>query len=130
MKIGIIGSGIVGRVLATAFLKEGHEVMLGTTDITKDEVTKWAIDNADNGQVGTFDTTAHFADIIILAVSGMIVEDAIKLTSIQNFTGKIVIDATNPLTAQPPVNGVLSFFTNNNQSLMEKIQKLFYPMPR
>ena len=38
MKIGIIGSGIVGRVLATAFISEGEEVMLGTRNISKEEV--------------------------------------------------------------------------------------------
>ena len=41
MKIGIIGSGIVGRVLGSAFLKEGHEVLLGTRDVSKAEVVKW-----------------------------------------------------------------------------------------
>ena len=41
MKIGIIGSGIVGRVLATGFLTEGHQVMLGTRNIGKEDVVKW-----------------------------------------------------------------------------------------
>src|SRR6187397_1105602 len=38
MKVGIIGSGNVGRVLATGFLNEGHDVMLGTRNISKEEV--------------------------------------------------------------------------------------------
>lgn len=123
MKIGIIGSGIVGRVLGTAFLKEGNEVMLGTRDITKEDVQKWSGNNA-GALVGTFDATARFAELIVLAIAGSVAEDAVKLASIENFTGKTVIDTTNPLSAQPPVNGVLQFFTSNNESLMEKIQEV------
>ncbi len=40
MKIGIIGSGTVGRVLGSAFLKEGHSVILGTRNINKPEILK------------------------------------------------------------------------------------------
>ena len=123
MKIGIIGSGIVGRVLGTAFLKEGNEVMLGTRDMNKTEVQKWAAENS-GGKTGAFDTTAKFGEIIVLAIAGYAAEDAIKLAGIENFTGKPVIDTTNPLSAEPPVNGVLQFFTANNESLMERIQKV------
>ena len=45
MKIGIIGSGIVGQVLANAFLSEGHEVILGTRNTSKEEVVKWKKEN-------------------------------------------------------------------------------------
>ena len=59
MKTGIIGTGITGRVLAAAFLKEGHEVMLGTRNTAKEEVLKWAADNA-GGKTGRFMETATF----------------------------------------------------------------------
>src|SRR5436190_6453175 len=123
MKIGIIGSGIVGRVLGSAFLKEGNEVMLGTRNVSKDEVQKWASENA-GAKAGEFNVTAQFAEIIVLATGGAVTADAIKLAGIENFAGKIVIDATNPISSDPPVNGVLSFFTDNNESLMERIQKI------
>ena len=45
MKTGILGSGIVGRVLGSAFIAEGHEVMLGTRNVEKDEVVKWLAEN-------------------------------------------------------------------------------------
>ncbi len=121
MKVGIIGSGIVGRVLASAFLKEGNEVMLGTRDVTKEEVVKWKNENA-GGQTGDFAATASFGKIIVLATGGAVTEAAIKLAGIENFSGKVVIDATNPIAPLPPVNGVLSFFTAADESLMEKIQ--------
>jgi predicted dinucleotide-binding enzyme len=123
MKIGIIGSGIVGQVLATAFLKENHEVMLGTRDTSKDEVVKWKDENG-NGLIGSFSETAAFGEMIVLAVAGKIVEEAIRLAGIDNFNGKTVIDPTNPIAALPPVNGVLQYFTGPNESLTEKIQAL------
>jgi hypothetical protein len=123
MKIGIIGSGIVGRVLGTAFLKEGHEVVLGTRDISKPEVVKWETEN-EKGQTGSFETAASFAEIIVLATGGSVTENAIELAGKINFAGKIVVDATNPIAAAPPVNGVLQFFTNQNNSLLQHIQKL------
>ncbi len=123
MKIGILGSGIVGRVLATAFLKEGHEVMLGTRNISKEEVMKWQDENK-AGTLGSFQDTAQYGDIIVLAVSGLAAEDAITLAGKEHFFEKIVIDATNPIAAIPPVNGVLKYFTTLEESLMERIQKL------
>jgi predicted dinucleotide-binding enzyme len=122
MKIGIIGSGIVGRVLATAFLKEGHTVTLGTRNTSKEEVVKWKTENP-SGNIGTF-ATAALADVLVLATAGSVTEEAIRLAGIENFKGKLVIDATNPIAAEPPVNGVLKFFTSLNESLMERIQKL------
>lgn len=122
MKIGIIGSGIVGRVLATAFLKEGHDTMLGTRNLSKGEVTKWQKENAD-GLLGSFQETAQFGEIIVLAVGGLVAEDAINLAGKEHFSHKVIIDATNPIAAVPPENGVLRFFTTLEESLMERIQK-------
>ena len=123
MKVGIIGSGQVGRVLASGFLKEGHHVMLGTRNISKEEVIKWQKENKD-ALLGSFQETAQFGEIIVLAVSGLVVEDAINLAGKEHFFEKIVIDATNPIAAVPPDNGVLKFFTTLEDSLMERIQKI------
>lgn len=123
MKIGIIGSGIVGRVLASAFLKEGYEVMLGSRDPKKKEVSEWLSQN-NTGKTGTFKACAEFGEILVLAITGLVVQQAIGLAGEKNFDGKVIIDTTNPIAAEPPENGVLKFFTNINESLMEKTQAL------
>jgi 8-hydroxy-5-deazaflavin:NADPH oxidoreductase len=122
MKIGIIGSGPVGQKLGTAFLAEGHEVMLGTRNPGKEEVKKWKKENH-KGQCGTFGVTAQFGDILILAVAGSVAESAIKLAGTSHFINKILIDATNPIGTTPAQDGVLSFFTTLNESLMERLQQ-------
>jgi 8-hydroxy-5-deazaflavin:NADPH oxidoreductase len=123
MKIGILGSGIVGRTLASAFIKEGNTVMLATRNVTKDEILKWKNDN-NGGQIGSYADAAKFADIMILATGGSIIEEVIKSAGLENFSGKTIIDVTNPIAAEPPVNGVLKYFTSINESLMEKLQAL------
>ena len=121
MKIGILGSGIVGRVLGNAFLQEGHQVMLGTRNTLKDEVVNFLKENP-AATAGSFEETAIFGDIIVLATAGKVTESAIAMAGINNFSYKTVIDTTNPIAEKPPLHGVLSFFTDLNSSLMEKIQ--------
>jgi 8-hydroxy-5-deazaflavin:NADPH oxidoreductase len=120
-KIGVIGSGIVGQVLSNGFLQEGNAVMLGTRDVNKEEVKNWHQNNP-TASIGTFAEAAAFADIIVLAVSGSVVSEAIELAGKTNFSNKLVIDATNPIAKEPPVNGVLKYFTTMEESLMEQIQ--------
>lgn len=122
MKIGIIGSGMVGRVLGNAFLSEGNDVMLGTRNVLKDEVVKWKNENP-KGKTGGFEETAKFGDLIVLATNGIATEQIIDSAGVNNFSDKVVIDATNPIAAAPPTNGVLHYFTSMNESLMERIQK-------
>lgn len=122
MKIGIIGSGAVGQTLAKAFIAEGHEAMLGTRDPSKAEVAKFKNENT-KALTGTFAEAAKFAEIVVLTTKGSVAENAIRLAGEENFTGKIIIDTTNPIADAPPTNGVLSFYTTLNDSLMERIQR-------
>lgn len=122
MKIGIIGSGQVGQVLAKAFKAEGHAVVLGSRSTSKPEVVKFNHETAI--AVGVFDEVAKHAEIVVLATKGDAAEEALKLVGFQNIAGKVVIDATNPIAATPPTNGVLHYFTTFDESLMERLQRL------
>lgn len=108
-------------MLATAFLKENNEVMLGTRNPEKPEAQKWKNEN-DGGAVGTFADVAAFGDVLVLAVAGVAAEEALQLSGIKNLKGKVVIDATNPIAKEAPQNGVLRYFTGPNESLMERLQ--------
>jgi 8-hydroxy-5-deazaflavin:NADPH oxidoreductase len=124
MKVGIIGSGDVGRILGKGFLAEGHQVMIGTRDIKKEAVVKWLAENP-GATAGSFGDAATFGDIIVLATAGDITADVIKNAGTGNFNGKVVIDATNPIDhTKAPVNGVLQYFTTMQESLMEQLQNI------
>jgi len=122
MKIGIIGSGVVAQTLGSGFLRHGHEVMLGTRDSSK--LADWLKANL-TGKVGGFAETGKFAELVVLAVKGGVAEDAVRGAGAANLAGKTVIDATNPIAEEAPVNGVLRFFTDMNRSLMEQLQQAF-----
>ena len=118
--IGVIGSGVVGQVLADGFLKHGHRVMRGTREAAK--LADWKKKAGANASVGSFAETAAFGEIVVLAVKGSAAESAVKMCG--DLAGKTVIDATNPIADAPPANGVLKFFTNLDESLMERLQRL------
>jgi predicted dinucleotide-binding enzyme len=120
-KIGILGSGAVAKTLGSGFLKHGHEVMLGTRDASK--LDAWLAQNP-NAKVGTFATVAAWADTIVLAVKGTAAKSALELAGAENLNGKIVIDTSNPIDGAP-TNGVLRYFTPQNDSLMEQLQAAF-----
>jgi 8-hydroxy-5-deazaflavin:NADPH oxidoreductase len=122
-RIGVLGSGIVGRTLAEGFLKHGYEVMLGTRDPARGEVPVWLAANP-AAKAGTFGETAAFGEIIVLAVMGRVVDEVLDQAGPDHFTGKILIDATNPLADDKPANGILKFATGPNESLGEKVQAL------
>jgi predicted dinucleotide-binding enzyme len=122
MKIGVLGSGDVAKVLASGFLKHGHSVVIGTREPSK--LDDWAAQNRD-GRIGSFADAAAFAELVVLAVKGSAAANALRLATAANLEGKPVIDATNPIADAPPVNGVLQFFTGLEQSLMEGLQREF-----
>ncbi len=121
MKIAVIGSGIVGEVLANGFLKYDHQVMRASR--SPEKLGDWLKKAGKNASTGDFKQAAEFGDVLVLAVKGLVAEQAIELTGIAALAGKTVIDATNPISDVPPVNGVLNYFTGPNDSLMERLQK-------
>jgi predicted dinucleotide-binding enzyme len=121
MKIGILGSGGVGRTLAAGFLKYGHSVMLGTRDPKKKDIADWVQANA-GAAAGTFEETARFGELIVLAALGRAVESILDLAGPANLAGKILFDVNNPISEDAPVNGVLKYTTGPNESLGEWIQ--------
>ncbi len=122
MKIGVIGSGDVAKTLASGFLKHGHQVKVGSRSPGK--LADWAAQNP-SASLGSFADAAAFGELLVLAVSGKVAAEALSLASAANLAGKPIIDACNPIDDGPPVNGVLPFFTDFKESLMEKLQRAF-----
>lgn len=120
MKIGVIGSGVVGQTLAAGFAKKGHQVTIGSREPQKLEA--WRKEKGADVAVGDFEETARFGEVVIVAVQGGAAEHALEVAGVQNLAGKVVIDTNNPI-AGAPVNGILPYFTGPNDSLMERLQR-------
>ena len=119
-KVGIIGSGDVGKTLAKGFLKHGYQVAIGSH-----HTEKLAEFKRENPQIetATFEQAAQSGDILVLCVKGTVAEKIIEKVK-RHLSGKTVIDTTNPIADAPPQNGVLKFFTSLDESLMERLQKI------
>jgi len=124
-RVGVLGSGVVGKTLAAGFGRHGYATKIGTREPAK--LAEWA---AGAGvEVGTFAEAARFGEILVLAVKGLAAESALGLAGAGNLAGKLVLDTTNPIAEAPPEGGVLRFFTGLEDSLMERLQRA-YPEAR
>jgi hypothetical protein len=122
MNIGVIGSGVVGQTLSAGFVKHGHKVAIGTRDPAK--LKQWAT-TTPGAEVKSFAEAAAFGEIVVLAVAGAVALDALSAIGAPALGSKTIIDACNPIGGGPPVAGVLSYFTSQNESLMERLQKAY-----
>ena len=122
MKVAVLGSGDVAKTLAAGFAKHGHQVQLGTR--TPAKLAEWAASHP-TVAVGTFAAAARFGQLVVLAVKGTAAREALELAGKSNIAAKTVVDVTNPIADAAPVNGVLKFFTDLDESLMERLQKAF-----
>ncbi|TMK98344.1 MAG: DNA-binding protein [Actinobacteria bacterium] len=96
-RIGVLGSGEVGRRLAAGFASRGHDVMIGSRDPGKAELREWLAGDGADIEAGTFAQAAAHGELLVLALLGVAAEEAITAADPGNFGGKVVIDAMNPL---------------------------------
>ncbi len=95
MKIGILGSGVVGQALGVGFARRGDEVVVGTRE--PDKLRDWAAGTEGRGRAGTFAEAAEFGELAVLATRWDGTENALRLAGEASLAGKVVIDVTNPL---------------------------------
>ena len=123
MKIGIIGTGVVGNTLGTALIAKGHEVKMGSRNATNEKAAEWTNANGKNASQGTFEDVAQFGDIIFNCTKGEHSLDALKAAGEQNLAGKILVDVAHPLDFSKGMPPTLTLV--NDTSLGETIQNVF-----
>ena len=97
MKVGILGTGDVGRALGKGFITLGHEVKLGGREATSEKAAAWAKEMGPQASTGTFADTAAFGEIVVLSTPGNVYEAVLKAAGPERLSGKLLIDTTNPL---------------------------------
>ena len=122
MRIGILGTGVVGETIGTALVKKGHQVKMGSRSAINDVAASWVNMNGENASQGTFGDAASFGDIIMLCLNGDKAKDALQMAGPDKFAGKLVIDITNPLDFSRGMPPVLVPSLSNTTSLGEQIQ--------
>jgi hypothetical protein len=91
MKIGIVGSGNMGRSLGILWAEQGHQVFFGSREAAKGQAVAELAGNGTQG--GTNDEAAAFADVILWTARGIVPSRLLSTPEVLN--GKIVIDCNN-----------------------------------
>jgi predicted dinucleotide-binding enzyme len=97
MRVGVLGTGDVGKSLGNAFLALGHEVRMGARDANNEKAAAWVARADGHASAGTFSDAAAFGDIVVLATLGSAAQQILQPSVATACKGKVVIDTTNPL---------------------------------
>lgn len=120
-RVGVLGTGEVGRRLAAGFGQRGHHVTIGSRDPATPELREWLSTEGAAIQAGTFAEAAAGGDLLVLAVLGEAAEQVIADAGRESFAGKVVIDAMNPLDFSGGFPPKLSI--SGGDSLGERVQR-------
>jgi predicted dinucleotide-binding enzyme len=116
-RVGILGSGDVGRALGRGFARHGWDVKIGTR--SPDELRASMEGTEETVSVGTFAEAATHGEVVVLAVRGDAAEAVVEMAGPENFAEKLVFDATNPLDFS---SGEVHLSIGGTESLGERIQ--------
>ncbi|MFF3110337.1 NADPH-dependent F420 reductase [Kitasatospora sp. NPDC057904] len=123
MRIGIIGTGVVGQTLASKLVSLGHEVTLGSRTKDNEKGLAWSAAAGPHGHCGTFADAADFGEVVFNATGGTVALSALRAAGAERLAGKLLIDVSNPLVFSP--EGELTLDPVNTDSVGEQIQREF-----
>ena len=123
MKIAILGTGMVGKTLATKLVELGHQIIMGSRTAKSEASQEWLRSVNGKGQIGNFGDAAAFSEIVFDCTNGANSVAALRQAGADNLRGKILIHVGNPLdtaSGMPP-----SLTVCNTDSLGEQVQREF-----
>jgi predicted dinucleotide-binding enzyme len=123
MRIGVLGTGRVGQTLASALLRCGHEVRMGSRTAGNEAAVAWASEIGGPATEGTFADAAGFGEIVLNATAGAASLQALEAAGAEQLAGKVLIDVANPLDTSKGMPPTLTVC--NDDSLGEQIQRAF-----
>lgn len=124
MKIGVLGTGMVGETIGSKLIETGHQVMMGSRSANNEKAAAFVAKHGkEKAGAGTFAGAAAFGEIIFNCIKGSESLTALKGAGEKNFTGKILVDISNALDFSHGMPPTLS--VSNTSSMAEEIQKTF-----
>jgi 8-hydroxy-5-deazaflavin:NADPH oxidoreductase len=127
MKIGILGTGMVGKTLGTKLAQLGHEVKMGSREAGNKEGAAWAKSAGKGASEGTFTDAAKFGEMVFVCLRGdvalPVVQGVAKSVPAAQLKGKVFVDVSNPLDVSKPLPFPSLPELTNTTSLGEEVQK-------
>ncbi len=121
MRIGILGTGDVGRTLGDRLVELGHEVRMGARQAGNETASAWASAASGRASHGTFADAAAFGAVVLNCVKGEATLDALRLAGADHLAGKVLVDVANPLDGSKGFPPPLA--TCNTDSLGEQVHR-------
>jgi predicted dinucleotide-binding enzyme len=123
MRIGVLGTGTVGRTIGSALLRQGHEVRMGSRSAGNEAAVAWAAEIGGPATEGSFADAAGFGELIFNATNGAASLQALEAAGAEQLAGKVLVDVANPLDVSKGMPPTLTVC--NDDSLAEQIQRAF-----
>jgi 8-hydroxy-5-deazaflavin:NADPH oxidoreductase len=120
MKIGMLGSGMVGRTLGGKLVELGHEVVMGSRRADNPEAGAWAAAAGRRARVDAFAGAAAASEVLFNVTSGVVSLAMLESCGAEGLEGKVLVDVSNPLDFSRGFPPSLSLC--NTDSLGERIQ--------
>lgn len=121
MRIAVLGTGVVGRTIATKLVELGHEVTMGSRTVDNEQAAEWVREVGERASQGTFADAAAFGEIVFNCTAGVASLEALDSIAADDLAGKILVDVSNPLDFSRGMPPTLS--VSNTDSLAESIQR-------
>lgn len=125
MKIGLLGTGRVGRTLAGKLVEVGHEVKMGSRTPDNPNAAEWVRESGDRASQGTFADAAAFGELVFNCTSGGGALAALEAAGAEHLAGKVLVDVSNALAFTEGVPFPTGLFVDTTESLAERIQAAF-----
>jgi predicted dinucleotide-binding enzyme len=120
MRIGVLGTGMVGVAIATRLVELGHDVTMGSRSADNEASNAWADAHGDHAHAGTFADAASFGELVFNCTKGSVALDVLELAGAESLAGKVLVDVSNPLDFS---TGQLQLTVVNDDSMGEQIQR-------
>jgi predicted dinucleotide-binding enzyme len=121
MRIGVLGTGMVGSTIGTKLVGLGHEVMMGSREAGGEKAQAWVEEAGPGASEGTFADAAAFGELVFNCTAGIHSLAALQAAGPTNLAGKVLVDVANPLDFSqgfPP-----SLAVSNTDSIGEQLQR-------
>jgi predicted dinucleotide-binding enzyme len=97
MKVGVLGTGVVGQTIATKLVELGHDVKMGSREAGGEKATAWVASAGEGASEGSFADAAAFGEMVVNATAGAHSLEALEQAGADNLSGKVLVDIANPL---------------------------------
>jgi 8-hydroxy-5-deazaflavin:NADPH oxidoreductase len=123
MKVGVLGTGMVGNAIGTKLVELGHEVTMGAREQGNERALAWAGEAGESGHASSFLGAAEFGELVVNATAGTASLEALEQAGAEQLEDKVLLDVANPLDPDAGSPPPLAFC--NTESLGERIQTAF-----